>query len=78
MLCVRCGGNGKYMGIGFAMRDCELCAELENSNIKTEGKTMQPDKRSKAYKDAINDLMKTNNMSKRDATKLFDETYARI
>lgn len=72
-VCERCGGTGRFMGQGFMMQDCTLC---EEDNIIKAPELDKIDRRSKSYKTAIDDIMKSDpKLSKKEATKLFDKAY---
>lgn len=85
MLCVRCSGNGKYMGLGFMMRDCELCTDIYGSSFKKKAPALASDsapaldkinRKSKSYKTAITDIMVSNDgITREEAVKMFDEAY---
>jgi hypothetical protein len=85
-LCIRCGGTKKYLGNGFVITDCELCKSSSisttnayNSNSNSNQDLSKIDRRSSAYKKAINDLLAINtDMSRKDAVKLFDDTYNKV
>ncbi len=83
--CIRCSGTGRYLGNGMMMADCTLCDEngevpsLIAANPKMavcNVKNVKLDRRSVAYKQAIDDIMASNNtLSRADAVKLFDDAY---
>lgn len=74
-LCIRCGGTKEYKGLGFMMRDCELCKANDTIAVKD----IVIDKRSKSYKTAIKELMDLNStLTRIDAEKLFAQTYDRV
>lgn len=72
MFCSRCGGTGEIYGNGMIMIDCSTCEGYGSYEPKE--KTI--DKKSKAYKDAIKELMVVNpEMTRAEAIKLFEDTY---
>ena len=72
-ICIRCQGNGRYIGIGFMMRDCELC----NVDEVCEAPPLTTlNRKSASYKKAIKDIMEINpEITRKDAVKMFDEAY---
>ena len=75
-LCIRCNGSGTYMGNGMMMTNCELCANNSTSPTEYSAPSLDKiDRRSKDYRDAINDLMKQSNVSRTEATRMFEEAY---
>lgn len=71
--CVRCGGTGKYKGIGFILTDCDLCIEEPEDEVSSLDNI---DRKSKSYKKAIKDIMSINpEISRKEAIKMFDEAY---
>lgn len=82
MRCIRCGGTGKYLGNGMMLIDCNRCDGFGNEieeNIDKKPEKNSIDKRSKAYKDAIKDIMKLDsNLSRFDAEMMFEKTYDKV
>lgn len=77
-LCIRCGGTGQYLGTGMMLQDC-YCDIDEQPTVKKSVALESIDRRSKSYRDAIDNLMKLNPKLTRDgAVKLFNETYDRV
>ncbi len=78
--CYRCNDTGTYMGNGMMMTDCELCSEIVSEKpVKEVPAIDKINRRSKAYQTAIKELMDINpEMSRDDAVKLFDKTYAKV
>jgi hypothetical protein len=76
-LCIRCNGNGKYLGNGMMMTNCELCENTRNNDSIKAPELDKIDRRSKDYRDAINDIMKESNLSRKEATQIFEEAYVR-
>ena len=78
-ICYRCQGNGKYLGNGMMMKDCDLCGDNAPAAKVSPVTLDKVDRRSKSYKKTIDDLMELNpKLSREDAVKLFDETYEKI
>lgn len=76
--CVRCNGNGEYMGQGFMMIDCELCDKSSFSDsLKKEAPSLDKiNRNSKSYQKAIKDIMAINpDITRKEAIKMFDEAY---
>jgi len=72
MFCSRCGGTGEIYGNGMIKIDCSTCEGDGNY----ESKEKKIDKKSKAYKDAIKELMASDpDLSREKAVKLFEDTY---
>lgn len=76
MLCIKCGGTGQYLGQGFMMTDCRDCPDEE---FEKETPSLESvDRRSKSYKNAINEIMAINKgISREKAVKMFDEAYVK-
>lgn len=83
--CITCAGTGTLMGSGFMNRECWVCdgiGKLDINMIKDDLADDKPkpaiDKRSKAYKEAINDIMKVNpSLSRKDCESVFEKEYYR-
>ncbi len=76
--CIRCLGNGQYMGNGFMMTDCTLCDGNGGDPVtaSTSDKVASIDRRAASYKKAIKDIMSSNStLNYKDAVKLFDDAY---
>lgn len=75
MLCSKCAGTGEIMGPGMMFKDCSCQYDTETTdNVKP----INIDRRSKAYRDAINKLMRENEMSRDKAIELFEEEFYKI
>lgn len=74
MVCRKCYGTGRFMGNGMIYEDCE-CEDMETVS---EHKPIQIDKRSKAYREAINKLMISNEVGREEATKMFESEFDKI
>lgn len=73
--CYRCNGTGMYLGNGMMMAECNICDDNE-PQIKMSAPPLKSiDRRSKDYIEAINDIMKTSQVSRSEAKKIFDEAY---
>ncbi len=74
--CNRCVGSGFIMGGGMTHLDCVDC--------KGTGKIIEPDKvvldkRSKSYRDAIDNIMALNpDYTREDAAKVFDAEFEKL
>lgn len=75
MFCSRCGGTGELYGNGMIKIDCSTC----NGDGAYEPKEKKIDRKSKAYKDAIKEIMALNPATTREeAVKLFEDTYDKV
>lgn len=75
-LCIRCHGNGTYLGNGFMTTDCELC----NNDIKTEELPAieKINRTAPSYIQAIKDIRSVHpGISRKEAVRMFDEAYLR-
>ncbi len=74
-VCFRCGGTGKFMGLGMIKVDCTLCDD-DNMSVKASTALDKIDRKSASYKKAIKDIMAINPDITRDAAvKLFEQAY---
>lgn len=78
--CIRCNDTGMYLGNGMIMTDCNLCdGSSAPEPVKVAPALDKINRRSKSYQNAIKELMEINpEMSRDDAVKLFDKTYAKV
>lgn len=83
MFCTSCAGMGEIRGNGMLMEDCRICSgegqiddkSPEKSEI-SEKSCIPIDKRSKAYKEAISDIMALNpDITRDEAVKMFNSAY---
>jgi hypothetical protein len=82
-LCIRCCGTGRYLGNGMMMTNCTLCDEHGHMISSKEEKVAYKsaansslDKRTNSYKNAIKELMNTDQkLTKKEAEKLFENAY---
>ena len=70
MRCSKCQGTGFYNGMGMIREECD-CEELK-------AKTVKLDKDSKAYKETINKIMRSNSCDREEATRIFDSEFDKI
>jgi|HubBroStandDraft_2_1064218.scaffolds.fasta_scaffold00250_30 hypothetical protein len=77
MLCQKCYGSGKVMGLGMIYEDCP-CDEQNDDELQNEKKNIQIDKRSKEYRDAIKKIVSESNVNKVEAEKLFESEFYKI
>jgi len=80
--CPTCIGSGEIFGGGFMMKDCPLCDGLGKIYDKPVD-SVKPtqvviDRRRKSYKESIAKIMASEDISRDDAVKIFDEEYAKI
>ncbi len=73
MLCSKCYGSGTIMGNGMIYHDCN-CDDSATSNKAP----IIIDKRSKAYREAIDKLMITNDIDREEAVKAFESEFDKI
>lgn len=79
--CLTCAGSGTLMASGFTTRTCPICdgygkIDIEDSIEEIKRDKPVIDKRSKAYKEAINDIMKVNpTLSRKDCESVFEKEY---
>jgi DnaJ-class molecular chaperone len=79
MFCSRCGGTGELYGNGMVRIDCSTCDGYGSYEEKEVVKPVRIDKKSKAYKDAIKEIMALNpETTREEAVKLFEETYNKV
>ena len=69
MRCTKCNGTKRIMGMGMIYKDCD-CTDIP--------KAVTLDRRSKAYKEAIDKIMQTNDCSREDAIDVFDSEFDKI
>lgn len=76
MLCGKCSGTGRYLGIGFMMTECTDCTE---KNYQTETPSLESiNRKSSSYLKAIRDIMKLNpEITRKEAVRMFDEAYVK-
>lgn len=70
MRCSKCQGTGFYMGMGMIREECD-CEDLHKTKPVI-------DKNSKAYKEAIDKIMKTNLCSRAKAIEEFETEFDKI
>lgn len=63
------------MGLGMIYQDCK-CDDIEEKRASHE--PVQIDKRSKAYRDAIHKIMQENEVTRDEATELFEQEFYKI
>ncbi len=79
MFCSRCAGSGKICGNGMIVDDCSTCGGEGSYEPGEVVKTKRIDKKSKAYKEAINEIMAINpNIDRGEAARMFEETYDKV
>jgi len=72
MRCKLCNGSGKKNGMGMMMVDCD-CETGDESDVP-----VRIDKRSKAYKEAVDKIMNLYDVSREEAAKTFEEEFSKI
>lgn len=73
MRCKLCNGTGQRNGMGMMMIDCE-CKDISSDDSGP----MRIDKRSKAYKEAVDKIMTTYDIGREEAAKTFEEEFSKI
>ena len=73
MRCSKCQGSGTVMGNGMIFRDCD-CDAGETRPVQP----VQIDKRSKAYREAIEKIMASGDVSREEAVKVFESEFDKI
>ena len=84
MFCKGCAGSGKILGNGMIKMNCPQCSNKKHvdssvSNLEDNNSKFKIDKKSKAYVEAIKDIMALNpDISRREAAKIFSETFDKL
>lgn len=79
MFCSLCAGQGQIMGNGMIMKECSQCDGHGDYEPSTKYNAQKINKRSKAYKQAIEEIMALNpSISRVEAAKMFEDTYDRV
>jgi hypothetical protein len=71
-------GTGKIMGLGMIYKDCECDDGEVRDSVVAIAKPVTIDKRSKAYKEAIDNIMQTHDISKEEAVTVFESEFDKI
>lgn len=76
-VCIRCLGEGTYLGVGMMRVDCNLCNNEDDYELKISALSLDKiNRNSKSYQKAIKDIMAVNQeISRKEAIKMFDEAY---
>lgn len=74
MLCIRCGGTGKYLGNGMIQADC-YCKDVVIHTDYKPAVCPNIDKRSKDYRESIKKIMVETGVDRIEAVKLFEQAY---
>ena len=69
MLCRKCYGSGRVMGNGMIYQDCDCETYIHKPVI---------DRRSKVYRESIDNIMKASDISRDEAVKIFDSEFEKI
>lgn len=85
VFCSKCAGSGKILGNGMIISDCHICrgegriATSSTIEVHPKNESLVIDRRSKHYKDAIDEIMKTNpEIDKKNAEKMFNKAYEKV
>lgn len=79
MFCDKCAGAGEILGNGMIKIECSKCNGEGSYELEEISKKKRIDKKSKAYKDAIKEIMALNsNINREEAVKLFEKTYDQL
>ena len=73
MRCSKCQGSGTVMGNGMIFRDCDC-----DDGVAREVKPVSIDKRSASYREAIKKIMESNEVSREEAVKVFEDEFEKI
>ena len=73
MLCRKCYGSGRIMGNGMIYHACD-CKDV----LAAVKEPITIDKRSKAYREAIEKLMVTHDIDRDEAAKVFESEFDKI
>jgi len=65
--CLKCNGTKKFRGMGMIFRDCDCTKE-----------PVTIDKRSKAYREAIDKIMTANDCDRDEAVSVFESEFDKI
>lgn len=79
--CPTCVGSGEIMGSGFMQKDCPQCdglGKLYEKGVVVEPKKVEIDRRSKSYRESIAKIMASEDISREEAVKVFDEAYEKL
>lgn len=74
MRCSKCQGSGTIMGSGMMFHDCDC----DNGHIPDPKPTPKVNRRSKEYKEAIENIMQSGDCSREEAVKVFDSEFDKI
>lgn len=76
-ICIRCLGEGTYLGNGMMRVDCNLCNQDDDYEPKIKAPSLDKiNRNSKSYQKAIKDIMAVNpDITRKEAIKMFDEAY---
>lgn len=70
MLCSKCQGTGQYMGNGMIYLDCDCDEPIKELRVI--------DRKSKAYREAILNIMKETESTREQAIKVFESEFDKI
>jgi hypothetical protein len=73
MRCSRCQGSGTIMGNGMMFIDCDC-----DNGVAHEPKPVAIDKRSASYREAIKKIMESNEVTREEAVKVFEDEFEKI
>ncbi len=73
MRCSKCQGSGTVMGNGMMYHDCDC-----DDGQEPEAKPVQINKRSKAYREAIEKIMASGDVTREEAVKVFESEFDKI
>jgi hypothetical protein len=74
MRCSSCDGKGRVMSLGMIYKKCESCDEGNIIKIKS----VAIDKRSASYRAEIKKIMESNEVSREEAVKVFEDEFEKI
>lgn len=74
MRCRACNGTGEKSGLGMMMVDCHC---IDTSPV-IKAVSDRIDKRSRAYRGAVADIMSSCDVGRIEAAKIFEEEFSKI
>lgn len=81
MRCLKCQGSGTILGNGMIHQDCDCDNGIAIEETNVEPKEPEPAKinrRTKAYKEAIDNIMSASECTREEAVKMFESEFDKI
>jgi hypothetical protein len=79
--CNRCVGSGTVMGGGMMMDDCNACegtGKISDIVVAAKAISLDFDKRSKSYKEAVVKIMDLHSCDRVEAVRIFDDEFSKL